>query len=49
MKLQVGCRVAGYGYECSTEVVGSKATVRIGDHRRVHTEWLTRGGGSSTG
>ena len=37
-------RVAGYGYECSTEVVGSKATVRIGDHRRVHTEWLTRGG-----
>jgi inositol 2-dehydrogenase len=37
-------RVAGYGYECSTEVVGSKATVRIGDHRRLHTEWLTAGG-----
>ncbi len=37
-------RVAGYGYECSTEVVGSKATVRIGDHRRLHTEWLTKGG-----
>jgi inositol 2-dehydrogenase len=36
-------RVAGYGYECSTEVVGSKATVRVGDHRRVHTEWLTSG------
>ncbi len=37
-------RVAGYGYECSTEVVGSKATVRVGDHRRLHTEWLTPGG-----
>jgi inositol 2-dehydrogenase len=37
-------RVAGYGYECSTEVVGSKATVRIGNHRRLHTAWLTAGG-----
>jgi inositol 2-dehydrogenase len=37
-------RVAGYGYECSTEVVGSKATVRVGNHRRLHTEWLTAGG-----
>jgi myo-inositol 2-dehydrogenase/D-chiro-inositol 1-dehydrogenase len=37
------CRMAGYGYECSTEVVGSKATVRIGSHRRLHTEWLTAG------
>jgi inositol 2-dehydrogenase len=36
-------RVAGYGYECSTEVVGSRATVRIGDHRRVHNVWLTPG------
>ncbi len=36
-------RVAGYGYECSTEVVGSKATVRIGRHRRVDNEWLTPG------
>jgi myo-inositol 2-dehydrogenase / D-chiro-inositol 1-dehydrogenase len=36
-------RVAGYGYECSTEVVGSKATVRIASHRRVHNEWLTPG------
>lgn len=36
-------RVAGYGYECSTEVVGSRATVRIGHHRRVHNEWLTPG------
>ena len=36
-------RVAGYGYECSTEVVGSRATVRIGDHRRFNTVWLTPG------
>jgi myo-inositol 2-dehydrogenase / D-chiro-inositol 1-dehydrogenase len=36
-------RVAGYGYECSTEVVGSKATVRIAHHRRVNNEWLTPG------
>ena len=36
-------RVAGYGYECSTEVVGSLATVRIADHRRVHNDWLTPG------
>jgi myo-inositol 2-dehydrogenase/D-chiro-inositol 1-dehydrogenase len=36
-------RVAGYGYECSTEVVGSRATVRIGDHRRTHDVWLTPG------
>src|SRR5207237_8120509 len=36
-------RVAGYGYECSTEVVGSRATVRIADHRRVHNAWLTPG------
>jgi myo-inositol 2-dehydrogenase/D-chiro-inositol 1-dehydrogenase len=36
-------RVAGYGYECSTEVMGSRATVRIGNHRRVNNEWLTDG------
>jgi predicted dehydrogenase len=36
-------RVAGYGYECSTEVLGSRATVRIGDHRRLHDVWLTPG------
>jgi inositol 2-dehydrogenase len=36
-------RVAGYGYECSTEVLGSQATVRIGDHRRTDTVWLTPG------
>jgi predicted dehydrogenase len=39
-------RVAGYGYECSTEVMGSRATVRIANHRRVHTEWLTPGAAS---
>jgi predicted dehydrogenase len=36
-------RAAGYGYECSAEVMGSKATVRIGRHRRVHNRWLTPG------
>jgi myo-inositol 2-dehydrogenase / D-chiro-inositol 1-dehydrogenase len=36
-------RVAGYGYECSTEVVGSRSTVRIGGHRRVNDVWLTPG------
>jgi inositol 2-dehydrogenase len=36
-------RAAGYGYECSAEVMGSKATVRIDRHRRVHNEWLTPG------
>lgn len=36
-------RAAGYGYECSTEVMGSLATARIGNHRRAHVEWLTPG------
>lgn len=36
-------RVGGYGYECSTEVLGSRATVRIGQHRRVNNVWLTPG------
>ncbi len=36
-------RVAGYGYECSTEVMGSRATVRIGDHRRRRLRWLVPG------
>ena len=36
-------RAAGYGYECSTEVLGSRATARIGYHRRVNVEWLTPG------
>lgn len=39
-------RAADYGYECSTEVMGSKATVRIGNHRRVHVEWLVPGAAS---
>jgi myo-inositol 2-dehydrogenase/D-chiro-inositol 1-dehydrogenase len=39
-------RAAGYGYECSTEVLGSRATARIGEHRRVHVEWLTPGAAS---
>jgi myo-inositol 2-dehydrogenase/D-chiro-inositol 1-dehydrogenase len=42
-----GSREAGYGYECSTEVMGSKATVRIGGHRRRHNEWLTPGSAAS--
>jgi inositol 2-dehydrogenase len=36
-------RTAGYGYECSTEVVGSAATVRIGGHQRTNVKWLTPG------
>jgi myo-inositol 2-dehydrogenase/D-chiro-inositol 1-dehydrogenase len=36
-------RVAGYGYECSTEVVGSRATVRIDDHRKTNNVWLRPG------
>jgi inositol 2-dehydrogenase len=36
-------RVAGYGYECSTEVMGSKATARVSHHRRAHVQWLTPG------
>jgi myo-inositol 2-dehydrogenase/D-chiro-inositol 1-dehydrogenase len=39
-------RAAGYGYECSTEVMGSRATARIGYHRRVNVEWLTPGVGT---
>lgn len=39
-------RVAGYGYESSTEVIGSQATVRIGRHRRVNNVWLTPGSAS---
>jgi inositol 2-dehydrogenase len=39
-------RAAGYGYECSTEVMGSRATARIGYHRRVNVEWLTPGAAS---
>jgi inositol 2-dehydrogenase len=38
-----GSRAAGYGYECSAEIMGSKATVRIDRHRRTHLRWLTPG------
>jgi predicted dehydrogenase len=27
-------RVAGYGFECSTEILGSRGTLRVGDHHR---------------
>ena len=36
-------RSAGYGYECSTEVLGSAATVRIDNPPRRHYQWLTPG------
>lgn len=36
-------RSAGYGYECSTEVVGSAATVRIENAPPRHYRWLTPG------
>lgn len=39
-------RVAGYGYECSTEVMGSNATVRIARDRLINNEWLTSDGAS---
>lgn len=34
-------RVAGYGYECSSEIMGSEGTLRIDNHRRVEVETLT--------
>jgi myo-inositol 2-dehydrogenase/D-chiro-inositol 1-dehydrogenase len=34
-------RVAGYGYECLTEIMGSRATLRIGSHTRNAVEILT--------
>jgi predicted dehydrogenase len=36
-------RSAGYGYECSTEVVGSRATVRVENRPPHHYRWLTPG------
>jgi myo-inositol 2-dehydrogenase/D-chiro-inositol 1-dehydrogenase len=36
-------RAAGYGYECSTEVVGRSATVRIDHPQYRHYEWRTPG------
>jgi len=36
-------RAAGYGYECSTEVMGRSATVRIDHPQYRHYEWRTPG------
>lgn len=36
-------RAAGYGYECSTEVMGSRATVRVDHPQYRHYQWLTPG------
>jgi inositol 2-dehydrogenase len=36
-------RSAGYGYECSAELIGSKATLRIGMERSGGLRWLTAG------
>jgi inositol 2-dehydrogenase len=36
-------RAAGYGYECATEVMGSRATVRIDHPQPLHYEWRTPG------
>jgi inositol 2-dehydrogenase len=39
-------RAAGYGYECSTEVMGELATVRIDRPQRRDYQWLTPGAAS---
>jgi myo-inositol 2-dehydrogenase/D-chiro-inositol 1-dehydrogenase len=36
-------RVAGYGYECSSEILGHRGTLRIDNHRRVSVQMLTPG------
>lgn len=36
-------RVAGYGYECSSEILGHRGTLRIDNHQRVAVETLTPG------
>jgi inositol 2-dehydrogenase len=38
-----GSRCAGYGYECSTEIMGSAATARIDNPRARNYEWRTPG------
>jgi inositol 2-dehydrogenase len=38
-----GSRCAGYGYECSTELMGSAATARIDNPRLCNYEWRTPG------
>jgi inositol 2-dehydrogenase len=37
-------RAAGYGYECSTEVMGELATTRIDRPQHRHYQWLTPDG-----
>lgn len=39
-------RVSGYGYECSSEIMGSLATLRINGQRQVGPEILTAGSSS---
>jgi myo-inositol 2-dehydrogenase/D-chiro-inositol 1-dehydrogenase len=34
-------RVSGYGYECSSEIMGSQATLRIGSQKQIGPEVLT--------
>jgi len=41
-----GSRAAGYGYECSTEVMGRDATVRIDHPHYRNYEWRTPGSAS---
>jgi inositol 2-dehydrogenase len=36
-------RVAGYGYECSSGILGHRGTLRVGNHRRVAVETLIPG------
>jgi myo-inositol 2-dehydrogenase/D-chiro-inositol 1-dehydrogenase len=36
-------RACGYGFECRAEVVGSRGTVQVRNHRRTHLEWRTPG------
>jgi predicted dehydrogenase len=36
-------RVAGYGYECSSEILGHRGTLRMDNHQRVAVETLTPG------
>jgi myo-inositol 2-dehydrogenase / D-chiro-inositol 1-dehydrogenase len=38
-----GSRCAGYGYECSTEIMGSLATARVDNPPPHNYEWLTPG------
>jgi predicted dehydrogenase len=36
-------RATGYGFDCRTEIVGTKATLRIDAPRLTNVEWLTPG------